>query len=66
MFVVRRYPLRTVRYIEVLMRVLYETNPFLEKCPLEGGVRYREVSLHWLLRDSLRHRITAYVNYSSI
>ena len=28
-----------------LIRILYETNPFLKNCPLEGGVRYREVSL---------------------
>ena len=35
-FVVRRCPLRTVRYIEI----------FLKKCPLEGDVRYREVSLY--------------------
>ena len=32
------------------IKILYETNPFLKKCPLEGGVccenvRYREVSL---------------------
>ena len=24
--------------------ILYENNPFLKKCPLEAGVRYREVS----------------------
>ena len=29
------------------IRILYETNPFLKKCPLEGGVRYREVSLYF-------------------
>ena len=40
--VVRKCPPRTVRYIEVS---LDETNLFLKKCPLEGGVRYREVSL---------------------
>ena len=34
-----------------LIWILYETNPFLKKCPLEGSVhyrdvRYREVSLY--------------------
>ena len=28
-----------------LIRILYETNPFLKKCPLEGGVRYGECPL---------------------
>ena len=29
-----------------LVRILYETNAFLKKCPLEGGVRYRGCPLY--------------------
>ena len=29
----------------LLIRTLYETNPFLKKCSLEGGVRHKEDSL---------------------
>ena len=36
MFVVRRCSLRTRGFV---IRILYETNPFMKKCPLEGGVR---------------------------
>ena len=44
--VVRRCPLRTCPlHRGFLIRILYETNLFLKKCQLEGGVRYREVSL---------------------
>ena len=50
-------PRKSVRCMEVspkncplhrgfLIKILYETNPFLKKCPLEGGGRYREVSLY--------------------
>ena len=44
-FIVRRGPLRTVCYIEVspfIIKILYETDPFPEKCPPEGAVRFIE------------------------
>ena len=31
----------------LLIKILHETNSFLKKCPLEGGVRYREVSQYF-------------------
>ena len=53
MSVVRRCPVRPVHYIEVsLVRILYETIPFLEKVSagkevsVIKDVRYREVSLY--------------------
>ena len=30
------------------MRLLAQISPFMEKCPLEGGVRCRKVSLYML------------------
>ena len=42
MSVVRRFPLHR----GFLIRILYETNPFLKKASAEGGVRYREVSVY--------------------
>ena len=43
-----------------LKRILYKTNPFLKKCPLEGDVRYREVSLYdgWLRFKLLKSKIS--------
>ena len=37
-----------------VIRILYETNLFLKKCPLKGGVRYREISLY-IFDDSSYH-----------
>ena len=43
------------------MGILYETNPFLKKCSLEGGVHYREVSLYECVK--LQTCTTYYIFY---